>query len=115
MGDFQQIGMSWRSAFTKPILSRNARKTAIPPKGVTARCVSRKISRSSDKRAVISRGTGLSVAFDSISLLSQILYAFIAIRTSVVRINRVLNFNGITRRKYGRERRIEVVQFAGGG
>jgi hypothetical protein len=47
-------------------------KTAIPPNGVTARCVSRRINRSSDKRAVISRGTGLSVAFDSISLLSQI-------------------------------------------
>jgi hypothetical protein len=50
-------------------------KTAIPPNGVTARCVSRriKINRSSDNRAVISRGTGLSVAFDSIPLLSQIL------------------------------------------
>jgi hypothetical protein len=44
-----------------------------PPNGVTARCVSRRINRSSDKRAMISRGTGLSVAFDSISLLSQIL------------------------------------------
>jgi hypothetical protein len=44
-----------------------------PPNGVTARYVSRRISRSSDKRAMISRGTGLSVAFDSISLLSQIL------------------------------------------
>src|SRR5437899_4550201 len=42
-------------------------------KRVTARCVSRRINRSSDNRAVISRGTGLSVAFDSISLLSQIL------------------------------------------
>jgi hypothetical protein len=48
-------------------------KTATPPNGVTARCVSRRINRSSDNRAVISRGTGLSVAFDSISLLSQIL------------------------------------------
>jgi hypothetical protein len=48
-------------------------KTAIPPNGVTARCVSRRINRSSDNRAVISRGTGLSVAFDSIFLLSQIL------------------------------------------
>src|SRR6202158_5757604 len=48
-------------------------KPATPPNGVTARCVSRRINRSSDNRAVISRGTGLSVAFDSISLLSQIL------------------------------------------
>src|SRR6266446_6842058 len=48
-------------------------KTATPPNGVTARRVSRRINRSSDNRAVISRGTGLSVAFDSIPLLSQIL------------------------------------------
>src|SRR5258706_14452834 len=48
-------------------------KTAIPPNGVTAGCVSRRINRSSDNRAMISRGTGLSVAFDSIPLLSQIL------------------------------------------
>src|ERR1700737_4750397 len=48
-------------------------KAAIPPNGVTARCVSCKINRSSDNRAVISRGTGVSVAFDSIPLLSQIL------------------------------------------
>ena len=41
-------------------------KTAIPPNGVTARCVSRRINRSLDSRASISRGTGLSVAFDSI-------------------------------------------------
>jgi hypothetical protein len=32
------------------------------PKWVTARCVSRKINRSLESRAVISRGTGLSVA-----------------------------------------------------
>jgi hypothetical protein len=30
-------------------------KTAIPPNGVMARCVSRRINRSSDNRAVISR------------------------------------------------------------
>src|SRR6266481_9750597 len=65
--------MCSRTAFTKPILQRNEMKTATPPNGVTARCVSRRINRSSDNRAVISRGTGLSVAFDSISLLSQIL------------------------------------------
>src|SRR5216684_3484691 len=65
--------MCSRTAFTKPILPRNEMKTATPPNGVTARCVSRRINRSSDNRAVISRGTGLSVAFDSISLLSQIL------------------------------------------
>src|SRR4029077_21082180 len=46
---------------------------ATPPNGVTARCVSRKINRSSDNREVISRGTGLSVAFVSIRLLSQTL------------------------------------------
>src|SRR5260370_35181137 len=65
--------MCSRTAFTKPILPRNGMDTATPPNGVTARCVSRRINRSSDNRAVISRGTGLSVAFDSISLLSQIL------------------------------------------
>src|SRR5712691_8658772 len=65
--------MCSRTAFTKPILPRNEMKTATPPNGVTARCVSRRINRSSDNRAVISRGTGLSVAFDSIFLLSQIL------------------------------------------
>src|SRR5712692_8799880 len=64
--------MCCRTASTKPILLRKEMKTAIPPNGVTARCVSRRINRSSDNRAVISRGTGLSVAFDSISLLSQI-------------------------------------------
>src|SRR5205085_6257862 len=67
--------MCCRTASTKPILLRKEIKTAIPPNGVTARCVSRKISRSSDNRASISRGTGLSVAFDSILLLSQILGA----------------------------------------
>src|SRR6266852_9018127 len=57
----------------EPDLSQNKIKTAIPPNGVTARCVSRRINRSSDNRAVISRGTGLSVAFVPIPLLSQIL------------------------------------------
>src|SRR5258708_9748730 len=65
--------MCCRTASTKPILPRNEMKTAIPPNGVTARCVSRRINRSSDNRAVISRGTGLSVAFVPIPLLSQIL------------------------------------------
>src|ERR1700693_3033433 len=68
--------MGCRIAFTKPIFSRKEMKTAIPPNGVTARCVSRRINRSSDNRATISRGTGLSVAFDSIPLLSQILQPF---------------------------------------
>src|SRR5437764_7186488 len=67
--------MCCRIAFTKPIFSRNEMKTAIPPNGVTARSVSRRINRSSDNRASISRETGLSVAFDSIPLLSQILGA----------------------------------------
>src|ERR1700733_2161907 len=65
--------MCCRSAFTKPIFSRYEMKTAIPPNGVTARCVSRRIKRSSDNSASISRGTGLSVAFGLILLLSQIL------------------------------------------
>src|SRR6266851_78525 len=64
--------MCCRSAAMKPILLRKEMKTATPPNGVTARSVSRRINRSSDNRAVISRGTGLSVAFDSIPLLSQI-------------------------------------------
>src|SRR5258708_24705112 len=64
--------MCCRRACTKPILLRKEMKTATPPNGVTARSVSRRINRSSDNRAVISRGTGLSVAFDSIPLLSQI-------------------------------------------
>src|SRR5712692_4743606 len=65
--------MCCRTASTKPILPRKETKTAIPPNGVTARCVWRRINRSSDNRALISRGTGLSVAFDSIPLLSQII------------------------------------------
>ena len=52
-------------------------KTAIPPNGVTARCVSRRINRSSDNKASISRGTGLSVASDSIPLLSQTLAPYL--------------------------------------
>src|SRR5579863_5791626 len=53
--------------------------TAIPPNGVTARCVSRRISRPSDNRALISRGTGLSAAFVSIPLLSQILGSYLTL------------------------------------
>ena len=41
------------------------------PKGVAARLVSRRISRSPESRASISRGTELSVVFDSTPLLSQ--------------------------------------------
>src|ERR1035437_8374018 len=40
-------------------------KTATPPKGVTARWVSRRITRSPESSAVISRGTGLSEVFAS--------------------------------------------------
>src|SRR5450432_1683850 len=40
-------------------------KTATPPKGVTARCVSRRIIRSPERRAVISCGTDLSGVFVS--------------------------------------------------
>src|SRR5258708_6191195 len=46
-------------------------KTANPPNGVTARCASRRLNRPSDNSAVISRGTGLSVAFDSMPLVSN--------------------------------------------
>src|ERR1035437_5311352 len=46
-------------------------KTATPPKGVTARFVSRRITRSPESRAAISRGTVLSGVFASTSLLSQ--------------------------------------------
>ena len=55
LGDFQRIGICFRTASAKPILSRKEMKTAIPPNGVMARCVSRRINRSSDNRAVISR------------------------------------------------------------
>src|SRR5579872_5501851 len=48
-------------------------KMATPPKGVTARLVSRRISRSLDSRAVISCGTELSAVFASTPLLSQAL------------------------------------------
>src|ERR1019366_7614523 len=44
---------------------------ATPPSGVTARCVSRRITRSFDSRALISRGTELSAASGFILLLSQ--------------------------------------------
>src|SRR4051794_33058710 len=69
--------MCCRTACTKPILSRKKMKTAIPPKAVTARCVSRRINRSFDNKALISRGTGLSVTSDSIPLLSQILVCYL--------------------------------------
>src|SRR6185312_10318249 len=67
-------------------LFRKETKTAIPPNGVTARCVSRRINRPPDNRASISRGTGLSVASDSILLLSQILGVRIFPRTSEFRL-----------------------------
>src|ERR1039458_7602924 len=51
-------------------------KTATPPKGVTARFVSRSITRSPESRAAISRGTVLSGVFASTSLLSQALSRF---------------------------------------
>src|SRR5712691_3468517 len=72
-GERHRIGICCRIASANPIFPKNKIKTAIPPNGVTARCVSRRINRSSDNRAVISRGTGLSVAFVPIPLLSQIL------------------------------------------
>jgi hypothetical protein len=46
--------------------------TAIPPNWVTGRCASRNITLIR-QRALISRGIGLSAAFDCIVLLSQIL------------------------------------------
>ena len=61
--------------------------TASPPKGVTARCVSRRMNRWSDNRAVISRGTGLSAAFDSIPLLSQFVGDSTGPGTSEFRLN----------------------------
>src|ERR1039457_5602249 len=50
-------------------------KTATPPKGVTARWVSRRITRSPESRAVISRGTGLSEEFASTPLYRKHLSA----------------------------------------
>ena len=43
-------------------------KTATPPKGVTARWVSRRTTRSPESKAVISCGTGLSGVFTSTTL-----------------------------------------------
>src|ERR1017187_1034307 len=63
--------MCCRSFSTNPSLCRKTTKTATPPSGVTARCVSRRISRSFDSRALISRGTELSAASGFILLLSQ--------------------------------------------
>src|SRR5208283_629659 len=50
-------------------------KTATPPKGVTARWVSRRITRSPESRAVISCGTGLSEEFASTLLYRKHLHA----------------------------------------
>ena len=50
-------------------------KTAPPPKGVTARWVSRRITRSPASRAVISRGTSLSEMFASTPLYRKHLRA----------------------------------------
>src|ERR1700740_404642 len=67
------MGMCRRSGPARSIFCRKATKTATPPKGVTARLVSRRISRSLDSRAAISRGTDLSAVLVSIPLLSQTL------------------------------------------
>src|ERR1700740_2361978 len=67
------MGMCRRSCPVRSIFCRKATKTATPPKGVTARLVSRRISRSLDSRAAISRGTDLSAVLVSIPLLSQTL------------------------------------------
>src|SRR5450631_746099 len=50
-------------------------KTATPPKGVTARWVSRRITRSPESRAVISCGTSLSEVFASTPLYRKHLRA----------------------------------------
>src|SRR2546423_15265246 len=50
-------------------------KTATPPKGVTARWVSRRITRSPESRAVISCGTGLSEVLASTPLYRKYLRA----------------------------------------
>jgi hypothetical protein len=55
--------------------SKYVMKTAIPPKGVAARWVSRRITRSSESEAVISSGTGLSELFASTHLYRKLLRA----------------------------------------
>jgi hypothetical protein len=55
----------------KPQLVKESYKHRNPAQRVTARCVSRKINRSFDNRALISRGTELSAASGFISLWSQ--------------------------------------------
>src|ERR1035438_4834657 len=50
-------------------------KTATPPKGVTARWASRRITRSPESRALISRGTSLSEMFASTPLYRKHLRA----------------------------------------
>src|SRR5271157_1566779 len=53
------------------VILRETQRAVTPPRGVTARCVSRRIPRSFDNRELISRGTELSAASGFISLLSQ--------------------------------------------
>ena len=70
-GDFRWVGMCCRSFSTTPQLVKESCKTATQPSGVTARCASRRISRSFDNRALISHRTELSAASPFIPLLSQ--------------------------------------------
>lgn len=51
LGDFHWIGMCCRNCPTRSILRRKETRAATPPKGVTARLVWRRISRSLDSRA----------------------------------------------------------------
>jgi hypothetical protein len=54
LGDFHRIGMCRRSCPTTSIFCGKEMKTVTPPKGVTARLVSRRLGRSLDSRAAIS-------------------------------------------------------------
>lgn len=70
VGDRQHTVIHCRTLPIRSILRRQLTKMAPTPKGVAAGLVSRRISRSPESRASISRGTELSVVFDSTPLLS---------------------------------------------
>src|SRR3954467_11777123 len=74
-GDFHRTGRWRRTCSTRPIFCKYVMKTATPPKGVTARWVSRRITRSPESRAVISCGTNLSEVFTSTPLYRKHLRA----------------------------------------
>lgn len=70
LGDRHCSDMCCRTSLQTPVFEEKVTITVTPLSGVTARRVSRRITRSFDNRARIWRGTESSAASDFILLLS---------------------------------------------